>query len=107
MAEEFLSPIDMLLDETNTDNIKLYNEENQEVEFEQIALIPLEEKTYAILKPVDTMEGIADDEALVFKVTRGKDGEDKFEIELDDSVVDAVFAEYNKLYEEAHAGGKK
>ena len=37
MAEEFLSPIDMLLDENNTDNIKLYNEDNQEVEFEQIA----------------------------------------------------------------------
>ena len=38
MAEDFLSPIDMLLDENNTENIKLYNEENQEVEFEQIAL---------------------------------------------------------------------
>ena len=49
MAEEFLSPIDMLLDENNTENIKLYNEENQEVEFEQIALIPIEDKTYAIL----------------------------------------------------------
>ena len=46
MAEEFLSPIDMLLDENNTDNIKLYNEDNQEVEFEQIALVPIEEKTY-------------------------------------------------------------
>ena len=28
MAEEFLSPIDMLLDENNKDNIKLYNEDN-------------------------------------------------------------------------------
>ena len=28
MAEEFLSPIDMLLDENNTDNIKLFNEDN-------------------------------------------------------------------------------
>ena len=36
MAEEFLSPIDMLLDENNTDNIKLYNEDNQEVEFEHL-----------------------------------------------------------------------
>jgi hypothetical protein len=48
-----------------------------------------------------------DDEALVFKVSRGKDGEDKFEIELDDSVIDAVFAEYNKLYEDAHNGEGK
>ena len=36
MAEEFLSPIDMLLDENNTENLKLYNEENQEVEFEHL-----------------------------------------------------------------------
>ena len=48
---------------------------------------------------------MSDDEALVFKVTRGKDGEDKFEIELDDSIIDAVFAEYNKLLDEANAGG--
>ena len=68
MAEEFLSPIDMLLDEKNVENIKLYNEDNQEVEFEQIALIPLEDKTYAILKPTESMEGIGDDEALVFVI---------------------------------------
>ena len=66
MAEEFLSPIDMLLDENNTDNIKLYNEDNQEVEFEQIALVPIEDKTYAILKPVSTMEGIADENGHAF-----------------------------------------
>ena len=39
----------------------------------------------------------------MMKVTRGKDGEDKFEIELDDSTIDAVFAEYNKLLDEAIA----
>ena len=45
-----------------------------------------------------------DDEALVFKVTRGKDGEDKFEIELDDNIIDAVFAEYNRLLDNATSG---
>ena len=38
-----------------------------------------------------------EDEALVFKVTRGDDGEDRFEIELDDEIIDAVFTEYNRL----------
>ena len=33
MAEEFLSPIDMLLDENNKDNIVLYDDKNKEVEF--------------------------------------------------------------------------
>ena len=96
MAEEFLSPIDMLLDENNTENIKLYNEDNQEVEFEQIALVPIEEKTYAILKPAAAMEGIADDEALVF-VIEEIDDEDCLVIVEDDAIVDQVFEEYYKM----------
>ena len=99
MAEEFLSPIDMLLDENNTDNIKLYNEDNQEVEFEQIALVPIEEKTYAILKPVANMEGIAEDEALVFVIDE-IDEEDCLVIVEDDSIVDKVFEEYYKMLKE-------
>ena len=86
MAEEFLSPIDMLLDENNTENIKLYNEDNQEVEFEQIALVPIENKTYAILKPATVMEGIADDEALVFVIDE-IDDEDCLVIVEDDKII--------------------
>lgn len=99
MAEEFLSPIDMLLDENNTDNIKLYNEENQEVEFEQIALVPIDNKTYAILKPVAVMEGIAEDEALVFVIDE-IDDEDCLVIVDDDATVDKVFEEYYKMLKE-------
>ena len=99
MAEEFLSPIDMLLDENNTENIKLYNEDNQEVEFEQIALVPIENKTYAILKPATVMEGIADDEALVFVIDE-IDDEDCLVIVDDDKVIDAVFEEYYKMLKE-------
>lgn len=96
MAEEFLSPIDMLLDENNTENIKLYNEENEEVEFEQIALVPIEDKVYAILKPVADMEGVADDEALVFGIEE-IDDEDCLVISEDDAIIDKVFEEYYKM----------
>lgn len=96
MAEEFLSPIDMLLDENNTDNIKLFNEENEEVEFEQIALVPIDERIYAILKPAAAMEGVADDEALVFGIEE-IDDEDCLVIVEDDTIVDKVFEEYYKM----------
>lgn len=99
MADEFLSPIDMLLDENNTENIKLYNEENQEIEFEQIALVPIENKTYAILRPVLEMEGIAEDEALVFVIDE-IDDEDCLVIVEDDAIVDKVFEEYYKMLKE-------
>lgn len=99
MAEEMLSPIDMLLDENNNDNITLYNEDNKEVEFEQIALVPIEEKTYAILKPAKPMEGIADDEALVFVIDEINDEECLVIVEQDD-IVDRVFEEYYKMLKE-------
>ena len=65
MENKNISPIDMLFDEKNTDNIVLYDEKGVEVEFEQIALIPLEEKIYAILRPLDSDAPIAEDEALI------------------------------------------
>lgn len=43
---------------------------------------------------------MSDDEALVFKVIKGGD-QDKFQIELDDEIIDGVFEEYNKLLDEA------
>ena len=40
---------------------------------------------------------MTDEEALVFKVTKGENGEDNFEIEIDESIIDAVYQEYLKL----------
>ena len=54
----------------------------------------------AVLQPVELLEGMSEDEALVFKVSKDEQGNDNFEIELDDAVIDAVFAEYQKLLNE-------
>ena len=95
MKEE-KSQIEMLLDENNTENLKLYDENNRETEFEQVAVIPLDEKIYAILKPVTKIVGVNDDEALVF-VIEEVDDEDCLVIVDDEAVVDRVFKEYYEL----------
>ena len=95
-----MNPVDMLLDENNTDNIVLYNEENEAVEFEQIAVIPVGLQTYVILKPVTPIEEMGEDEALVF-VIADSEGEDCLLVETDDAIIDAVFEEYYKLLDEA------
>ena len=79
------------------DIVTLLSATGEEVDFVEIAGIAHKGNFYAILQPVELLEGMSDDEALVFKVSRGEDGEDKFEIELDDEIIDAVFAEYNRL----------
>ena len=94
-----ISPIDMLFDENNTDNIVLYDEENNEVEFEQIAIIPYEEKNYAILRPLDEKNPIAEDEAIVFAIEE-LDEEEVLVPERNDKVVDAVFNAYYDLLKE-------
>lgn len=82
------------------DIITLTSADGEEIDFVEIAGISLSSGFYAILQPVELLEGMDDDEALVFKVTRLPNGEDNFEIELDDDIVDAVFAEYNRLLDE-------
>lgn len=96
MNKEEKSQIELLLDENNTDNLKLYDENNKETEFEQVAVIPLNEKIYAILKPVTKIVGVNDDEALVF-VIEEIDDEDCLVIVDDEKVVDEVFKEYYEL----------
>ena len=83
--------------EERDDIVTLLSANGEKVEFIEIAGIAHQGCFYVILQPVELIEGMADDEALVFKVSRSENGEDKFEIELDDEIIDAVFKEYNRL----------
>ena len=89
--------IDMLLDDECTDDITLYDENNNPVDFEQIAVIPLEDRLFAILKPVDPLEGVNEDEGIVIEID---EEEDNIYTVDDDKIVDKVFEEYYKLNEE-------
>ena len=104
--KEVKSPIDCLFDEENTDPITLYNEKGEEVSFEQIAIIPLEERIFAILKPMKQLEGVGEDEALAFEIVETEEdaetGEHSEYLELvgDIDLIDKVFDVYNKLMDE-------
>ena len=89
----------------NDDIITLTTADGEEVDFIEIAGIAYRGNFYVIMQPVELLDGMEEDEALVFKVTRGKGDEDKFEIELDDAIIDAVFVEYNKLLDAAEGKG--
>ena len=100
--ERELGILDILLDEDNEDPITLYDENDKPIKFDQVAIIPLEEKLYAILKPIDEMEGVADDEAIVFYVNEDHEsGETTLEIETDEPTAILVFDEYYKLLDKA------
>lgn len=97
--EREISAIEKIFDENNSDPIVLYDENNKETKFDQVAVIPLYEKVYVILKPLSKIEGVNDDEALVF-VVEEIDDEDCLVICDDMKIVDEVFKEYYILLKE-------
>ncbi|MBQ8726131.1 MAG: DUF1292 domain-containing protein [Clostridia bacterium] len=92
--------LDNVLEED--DIVTLLSADGEEIDFVEIAGIALNGKFYAVLQPVELLEGMEEDEALVFEVGRNEDGSDNFTIEMDDDIIDAVFAEYNRLLDQAN-----
>ena len=94
-----LDPINQILEEENMDNVIMYDEQNNPIEFEQIAVIPLDNDPllYAILIPVTPMEGVNEGEGVVFAID-----EEKHDIQVvnDEKVIDKVIEIYQKLVSE-------
>jgi len=86
--------------EEDDDIVTLLSATGEKIDFVEIAGIAHKGHFYAILQPVVLLPGMNDDEALVFEVTRA-DGNDRFEVVTDEEIIDAVFAEYDKLLDEA------
>jgi len=91
--------LDILLDDNNDSPITLYDEKDKAIKFDQIAIIPLEDKLYAILKPIDEMEGVAEDEAIVFFIDEKAEEDSQLVVETDEEIAMKVFDEYYKLLE--------
>lgn len=77
--------------------ITLKSNDGEEIDFVEVAGIVHDKQFYVILQPVELPEGMGDDEALVFHVSPREDGELAYDLVLDDGIIEAVFAEYNKL----------
>ena len=90
------NPIDQILDENNMENVVLYDENQKPIEFEQVAVIPLERtgKLYAIMIPVTPMQGVNEGEGVLFVLDEIND---TIEIERDDAIIDEVLSIYQTL----------
>ena len=93
------NPIEQILDENNTENVVLYDAAGKPIEFEQVAVIPLEStgKLYAIMIPVTPMQGVGEGEGVLFVIDELKGSID---IEKDDAIIDEVLSIYKTLIDE-------
>ena len=90
--------------EEGDDIVTLTTADGENIDFIEIAGIAHKGEFYAILQPVKLLEGMSENEALVFHVWRTDDGEDKFDVVLDDEIIDAVFEEYNNMLDRIENG---
>ncbi len=107
MKEKFSinNPIKQILDEDNYDNIILLDAQNKPIEFEQVAVIPLEDDSlFAILIPVTPMQGVEEGEAVLFQID-----EEKNDIQVcnDEQTIEKVYEIYEKLLKENEENGKE
>ncbi len=89
--------LDVLLDQDNREPIVLVDEKGKRISFEQIAVIPYNNKIYCVLKPIDQIENIQDDEAIVFYVDEREGREPVLMVETDEKTAISVFDEYYNL----------
>ena len=97
--KEYKNPLEMILDPDCEEDIVLYDEDDKETVFGQVAVIPMNDKVYAILSPVTPVEGVAEDEGMVF-VIEEVDDEDVLSLVTDEKTVNEVFDLYFELCEE-------
>lgn len=79
--------------------VTLTTDEGEDIEFEIISEIALGEDFYAIMQPIKPLDGVGEDEALVFRIIESEDG-DEYELVIDDDIIDSVLDSYNCLCEE-------
>jgi uncharacterized protein YrzB (UPF0473 family) len=83
--------------------IELIDESGNNVKFDLVMTFDYEGKRYAALLPVDSVEGVGDDEVVLLEVVKDKGGENF--VSIDNPVLlDEVFNEFIELFDEMADG---
>lgn len=96
MDKGFIETLEQLFDEDNLDTIVLRGSDGKEEEYEQIALVPLADKFYAILLPVEEI-GKGEEVPLVFFIN---DENESFDLVADRAKLQRVFTKYYEAMDE-------
>ena len=89
------------MDVERDDIVVLVDENGEEVEFEHIDTIEMNNSEYVVLAPMDKIDPDQEDEGvIILKVEHSEDGEDSFITIDDDDELDDVFNEFQNRMEE-------
>ncbi len=90
------------MDEERDDIVVLIDENGEEVEFEHIDTIEMNDNEYVVLAPLDEDQDDdrEEEEIIILKVEHNENGEDSFVTIEDDDELDEVFNEFQTRMEE-------
>lgn len=82
------------------DIITLIDEDNNEVQFEHVLTLEIDGKEYILLSPLEPMEGLEEDEAIVLRVEKDENGEDIYVSLDDENEIQTVYETYMEVIAE-------
>lgn len=90
------------MEDERDDIVVLVDENGEEVEFEHIDTIEMNDNEYVVLAPYleDESEETEEEEIIILKVDHNENGEDSFVTVEDEEELDAVFEEFQSRMEE-------
>ncbi|MBQ8839900.1 MAG: DUF1292 domain-containing protein [Clostridia bacterium] len=65
--------VDKLFDDNNFESIVVEDNNGKEIEFDQVAVVDYEGSYYAVLKPLTKLEGVEENEVLIFRIDEEND----------------------------------
>ena len=88
------SIIEKILDENNHDYINTYDDFVNPIQFEQIAVVSVEEELFVILR--ENSDDVPYDEVLVFRIVMNETNQELL-LEENEEVIEEVFDKYYQL----------
>ena len=86
--------IEQILDENNHDFINAYDDFGNPIQFEQVAVVSIEEELFVILR--ENRDDIPLEEVLVFRIVMNETNQELL-LEENEEVIEEVFDEYYRL----------
>ena len=88
------SIIEQILDENNHDLINTFDDFGNPIQFEQIAVVSVEEELFVILR--ENSDDVPYDEVLVFRIVMNETNQELL-LEENEEVIEEVFNKYYQL----------
>lgn len=83
--------------EEEDDIITLYNEAtDKDEDFYHLATLDVDKRWFIVMKPVDELPDIEDDEVLIYEILTDDEGNDVFGPIEEEALLEKVFAEFEK-----------